>query len=141
MVFKTIWFWNKRTPGRILKDKHTIIDKGCGLGYKAAWFAELAPHAIVLGTDITDAIDVAAKKYCHLPNLFFFRGDIADTGIKNGVIDFTVCLPSIYTAGFYRKNYFWTLRKKNKSSTIIMEFNEFWMVVQVIFAQWENWLI
>jgi len=76
---------------KFLKDKHTIIDTGCGLGYKAAWFAELAPHAIVLGTDISDAIDVAAKKYRHLHNLFFFRGDIADTGLKNGVIDFTVC--------------------------------------------------
>ena len=74
-----------------LKDKHTIIDTGCGLGYKAAWFAELAPHAIVLATDISDAIDVAAKKYAHLTNLFFFRGDIANTGLKNGVIDFTVC--------------------------------------------------
>ena len=74
-----------------LKDKNTIIDTGCGLGYKAAWFAQLAPHAIVLGTDISDAIEVAAKNYAHLPNLFFFRGDIADTGIKNDVIDFTVC--------------------------------------------------
>jgi len=74
-----------------LKDKHTIIDTGCGLGYKAAWFAELAPHAIVLGTDISDAIDVASKNYEHIPNLYFFRGDIANTGLKNGVIDFTVC--------------------------------------------------
>lgn len=74
-----------------LKDKNTIIDTGCGLGYKAAWFAELAPHALVLGVDISDAIDVAAKKYAHLSNLFFFRGDIANTGLKDGVIDFTVC--------------------------------------------------
>jgi len=22
-----------------------VIDAGCGLGYKAAWFARLAPHA------------------------------------------------------------------------------------------------
>ena len=74
-----------------LKDKHTIIDTGCGLGYKAAWFAQLAPHAIVLGTDISDAIDVAAKNYAQIPNLFFFRGDISNTGLKNDVIDFTVC--------------------------------------------------
>ncbi len=74
-----------------LKDKNTIIDTGCGLGYKAAWFAELAPHATVLGVDISDAIDVAAKNYTSVPNLFFFRGDIANTGIKENSIDFTVC--------------------------------------------------
>jgi SAM-dependent methyltransferase len=88
---KLYGFETKENLQAFLKDKHTIIDTGCGLGYKAAWFAELAPHAIVLGTDISDAIDVAAKNYAHLPNLYFFRGDIANTGLKDGVIDFTVC--------------------------------------------------
>jgi SAM-dependent methyltransferase len=74
-----------------LSDKKTIIDTGCGLGYKAALFAKLAPHAIVLGVDISDAINVAAKNFKQYPNLFFFRGDIANTGLKDGVIDFTVC--------------------------------------------------
>lgn len=88
---KLYGFETRENLAAFLKDKHTIIDTGCGLGYKAAWFAELAPHALVLGTDISDAIDVAAKNYAHLPNLFFFRGDIANTGLKEGVIDFTVC--------------------------------------------------
>ncbi|MDZ4809701.1 MAG: methyltransferase domain-containing protein [Bacteroidota bacterium] len=74
-----------------LSTKKTIIDTGCGLGYKAAWFAKLAPHAIVLGVDISDAINVAAKNFKQYPNLFFFRGDIANTGLKDDVIDFTVC--------------------------------------------------
>jgi SAM-dependent methyltransferase len=74
-----------------LTDKKTIIDTGCGLGYKAALFAKLAPHAIVLGVDISDAINVAAKNFKQYPNLFFFRGDIANTGLKDGIIDFTVC--------------------------------------------------
>lgn len=88
---KLYGFESKEHLKDFLKDKHTIVDTGCGLGYKAAWFAELAPHATVLGIDISDAIDVAAKNYAHLPNLYFFRGDIANTGLKNGVIDFTVC--------------------------------------------------
>jgi len=88
---KLYGFETKEKLVSFLKNKHTIIDTGCGLGYKAAWFAALAPHAVVLGTDISDAIDVAAKNYVHIPNLFFFRGDIANTGLKNGVIDFTVC--------------------------------------------------
>ena len=84
-------FNNTEDLKEFLKSKKTIIDTGCGLGYKAAWFAQLAPHAIVLGTDISDSIDVASKKYAHIPNLYFFRSDIANTGLKDGVIDFTVC--------------------------------------------------
>jgi SAM-dependent methyltransferase len=74
-----------------LSEKKLIIDTGCGLGYKAAWFAKLAPHAIVLGVDISDSIYVAAKNFNEFDNLFFFKGDIANTGLKEGVVDFTVC--------------------------------------------------
>ncbi len=74
-----------------LADKKVIIDTGCGLGYKAAWFAKLAPHAIVFGVDISDAIYVAAKNFKEYNNLYFFKGDIANTGLKDGVVDFTVC--------------------------------------------------
>lgn len=74
-----------------LADKKVIIDTGCGLGYKAAWFAKLAPHATVFGVDISDAIYVAAKNFKEYSNLYFFKGDIANTGLKDGVVDFTVC--------------------------------------------------
>lgn len=76
---------------QFLSTKKTIIDTGCGLGYKAAWFAELAPHALVLGVDISEAAKIAANNYKHLANLYFYQADIANTGIKEGVIDFTVC--------------------------------------------------
>jgi SAM-dependent methyltransferase len=88
---KLYGFETKENLTAYLADKKTIIDTGCGLGYKAAWFATLAPHATVLGVDISDAMNVAAKNYRHIPNLFFFKADIADTGLKNNVIDFTVC--------------------------------------------------
>jgi SAM-dependent methyltransferase len=74
-----------------LSKKKFIIDTGCGLGYKAGWFAELAPHATVIGIDISDALELAAKNFAHLPNLFFLKGDIANTGIKSNSIDFVVC--------------------------------------------------
>ena len=95
--FQYVWFLslygfeNEEKLAEYLASKNTIIDTGCGLGYKAAWFARLAPHATVLGVDISDAINVAAKNFKQYPNLFFFRGDIANTGLKDGVIDFTVC--------------------------------------------------
>ena len=74
-----------------LLNKNIILDAGCGLGYKSAWFAELAPHATVVGIDISEAINIAAKNYTNFSNLFFLKGDIADTGLKESSIDFTVC--------------------------------------------------
>jgi len=84
-------FKNEIDLANFLKDKKTIIDTGCGLGYKAAWFAKLAPHATVLGIDISDAAMIAAKNFKQYPNLFFYRGDIAQTNLKEGTMDFTVC--------------------------------------------------
>lgn len=84
-------FKDEETLKEYLKDKNTIIDTGCGLGYKAAMFARLAPHALVLGVDISDAVFIGAEKYKDVKNLFFFQGDIANTGLKNAVIDFTLC--------------------------------------------------
>lgn len=74
-----------------LKKCNTIIDTGCGLGYKAAWFARLAPHALVIGIDISEAAYLAANNFAGQSNLFFMRGDIANTPLKPGTIDFVVC--------------------------------------------------
>lgn len=74
-----------------LSTKKFIIDTGCGLGYKAAWFARLAPESTVIGIDISDALDLAAKNFSDQQNLFFLKGDIANTGIKENSIDFVVC--------------------------------------------------
>jgi SAM-dependent methyltransferase len=68
-----------------------VFDAGCGLGYKAAWFAALAPHALVVGMDFSDAAEQAARQYAAFPNLFFVRGDIAATGLRDGVVDFASC--------------------------------------------------
>lgn len=76
---------------KYLSSKKIIIDTGCGLGYKAAWFAELSPGSTVIGIDISDAVDLAAKNFSHLPNLFFLKKDIADTGLKSNSVDFVVC--------------------------------------------------
>lgn len=76
---------------KYLANKKTILDAGCGLGYKAAWFAELAPHATVIGVDISEAVIIAAENYKYLPNLYFHQSDIAKTKIKQNIIDFVVC--------------------------------------------------
>ncbi len=74
-----------------LREKNVIIDAGCGLGYKTNWFASLAPHALVVGIDISDASKIAAATFKDRENLFFMQGDIADTGIKKSSSDFVVC--------------------------------------------------
>lgn len=88
---KLYGFETEKDLAQYLSSKRVIIDTGCGLGYKAAWFARLAPGSIVIGIDISDALDLAAKNFAELPNLFFLKGDIANTGIKPGSIDFVVC--------------------------------------------------
>jgi ubiquinone/menaquinone biosynthesis C-methylase UbiE len=68
-----------------------IFDAGCGLGYKAAWFARLAPHALVIGMDFSEAAWHAARNYANLPNLFFIQGDIAETDFGDGSVDYASC--------------------------------------------------
>jgi SAM-dependent methyltransferase len=74
-----------------LKDKKIIIDAGCGLGYKSAWLAELAPDSMVFGIDFSEAVYVAAERYNHLPNLYFLRGDIANLPFIENSLDFILC--------------------------------------------------
>ena len=68
-----------------------ILDAGCGLGYKAAWFARLAPHAIVVGMDFSAAAQQAAELYADIDNLVFIRGDIASTPFRDGAVDYVSC--------------------------------------------------
>ena len=69
-----------------------ILDAGCGLGYKAAWFAKLAPTSKVIGIDFSSASYTAHQRYKNkISNLFFAKGDIANTFLGAGSIGFTVC--------------------------------------------------
>ncbi|MDB5861443.1 MAG: Methyltransferase type 11 [Ramlibacter sp.] len=74
-----------------LREHKVIFDAGCGLGYKAAWFAELAPESLVIGMDFSEAAQQAALNYAQLPNLFFLRGDIAHTGFASGSVAYVSC--------------------------------------------------
>ena len=71
--------------------KKVVFDAGCGLGYKAAWFASLAPETLVLAMDFSDSVIEAAKTYKKLKNLFFIKGDISDTPFLSNAIDFINC--------------------------------------------------
>lgn len=68
-----------------------VLDAGCGLGYKAAWFARLAPRTLVIAMDFSDAARYAASHYTDLPNLFFIQGDIANTCLRDGSVAYVSC--------------------------------------------------
>ncbi len=84
-------FSSEETLAAFLHDKKLIFDAGCGLGYKAAWFADLAPDSLVIGMDFSEAARLAAQNYSHLPNLFFILGDIAKTTFPDSSIDYVSC--------------------------------------------------
>lgn len=74
-----------------LASARVILDAGCGLGYKAAWFARLAPHALVVGMDFSAAAKQASELFAEIENLVFIRGDIARTPFHDGAIDYVSC--------------------------------------------------
>jgi ubiquinone/menaquinone biosynthesis C-methylase UbiE len=74
-----------------LENAGRILDAGCGLGYKAAWFAELSPNSIVFAMDLSESVYEASKRYKHLRNLIFIHGDISFPFFKEGTFDLVVC--------------------------------------------------
>ena len=88
---KLYGFASEEALAEHLGHARVILDAGCGLGYKAAWFARLAPHAVVVGMDYSGAAQQASEMFADLPNLFFVRGDIAKTPFKDGAVDYVSC--------------------------------------------------
>ncbi len=88
---KLYGFDDEKALANHLVTANVILDAGCGLGYKAAWFARLAPHAVVVGMDYSGAAQQASEMFADLPNLFFIQGDIAKTPFADGAVDYVSC--------------------------------------------------
>jgi len=84
-------FANERELEMFMGDKTVVLDAGCGLGYKAAWFAQMNRDAVVVAMDFSDSIFLAAERYHNEPNLVFVKGNIASTPFKDGVFDWVNC--------------------------------------------------
>lgn len=85
-------FQDEKHLAKHLQRFEYILDAGCGLGNKAAWFAKLAPTSKVIGIDFSSASYTAHQRYKNeFSNLFFAKGDIANTLLEAGSIGFTVC--------------------------------------------------
>ena len=75
---------------KFLKGK-TILDAGCGIGYKTSWISNLSPESLVVGIDLSNSIYIASKKYSKNKNLYFVKGDIAKTDFKVESFDVIIC--------------------------------------------------
>lgn len=84
-------FEDEQALSQWVSERHVILDAGCGLGYKAAWFAKMNPDAIVVAMDYSDSIFQARERYQTQPNMVFVKGDIANTNFKDGLFDFINC--------------------------------------------------
>lgn len=62
-----------------LRKKIFILEAGCGLGDLVTWLARTAPHADVVGVDMSSAIENIEP----LPNLELIRCDLRDIPIKH----------------------------------------------------------
>ena len=63
-------FKSEKDLGNFLSNKQVVLDAGCGLGYKAAMFAELSPSTIVIAMDFSESAFIAKEHYKKLDNLF-----------------------------------------------------------------------
>ena len=84
-------FSDESDLGAFLSSKEVVFDAGCGLGNKSAWFAELAPETLVIAMDFSESVIPASLNYSRYQNLFFVRGDIANTGIEPDAIGYVNC--------------------------------------------------
>jgi ubiquinone/menaquinone biosynthesis C-methylase UbiE len=88
---KLYGFSDEQNLQSYLSNKKVILDAGCGLGYKAKWFADLNPNSLVIAMDYSEAIFRAAENYSSTDNLVFVKNDISNTQIKNNSVDYISC--------------------------------------------------
>lgn len=82
---------SERELADFMATRKTVLDAGCGLGYKAAWLASMNREATVVAMDISDAVFQARERYGNEPNIVFVKGDISSTPFRDGVFDFVSC--------------------------------------------------
>jgi len=71
-----------------LADKRIVLEAGTGTGGDAARFAELAPHSVVVGLDLSGAIEVAQREFGDLPNVNFVQADLMRPPVRPAQFDF-----------------------------------------------------
>ncbi|WP_289701241.1 class I SAM-dependent methyltransferase [Helicobacter rodentium] len=88
---KLYGFKDEKDLAHFLSQCEYVFDAGCGLGYLSEWFAALSPKTKIIAMDISDSVCVAAERYKEIPNIYFMKGDIANTPFKDNAIDYVSC--------------------------------------------------
>jgi SAM-dependent methyltransferase len=73
-----------------LSGARVILDAGCGNGRETIRLARLNPEALVIGLDISDAVDVAAENAAGMPNVRFVQGDLCSPPIAQESVDYVL---------------------------------------------------
>jgi len=73
-----------------MKNKHIILDAGCGLGRETVRMASANPDALVIGLELSACIDEALlySKNKGINNIFYIQADLTKPPFKNDVFDF-----------------------------------------------------
>lgn len=84
-------FGNEKEFAEYLSDKQRILDAGCGLGHKAAFFARLSPNSQVVGVDYALSSLRKASMIDEYTNLTFLREDISSMSFSDETFDYVSC--------------------------------------------------
>lgn len=87
-MMPTIGFRDEQAYADYLRPRKIILDAGCGNGRETIRLARLNPDALVVGLDISNAVDQAAKNAGDLPNIRFVQGDLCFPPFKPGSFDY-----------------------------------------------------
>jgi len=75
-----------------MKTNHLMLDAGCGLGREALRMAQSNPEALVIGLELSECVDEAARhaREQGINNVFFIQADLMNPPIKKESIDFII---------------------------------------------------
>lgn len=73
---------NYLSPARV------ILDAGCGNGRETIRLARLNPEALVIGLDISDAVDAASRNAKGIPNIRFVQADLCSPPFFKNSFDY-----------------------------------------------------
>jgi ubiquinone/menaquinone biosynthesis C-methylase UbiE len=80
--------WESKAEfARFLAPFKTILDAGAGNGRDVVQLARLRPDALVVGIDVSEAIDVAAKHTSGLRNVLLVQGDVSRPPFRSASFD------------------------------------------------------
>lgn len=71
-----------------LSPAKVILDAGCGNGRETIRMARLNPDALVIGLDISDAVDSASRNSKGLPNIRFVQADLCSPPFLKNSFDY-----------------------------------------------------